>query len=500
MFEKSRKCKRVSLVARVLAGAIGVIGSTITSLAFQDSASQAWTATTQTAPTESEQGSPFVTTARDLNQHSQPNGSAAGTLVGRSPSSEEEPVRSHGARQITLQQVTQSADRAATPISRLAQLQVEAAKEHRMGVQADYFPKFGAAFANLHYTEFLGQFLTVRRAPRGNLLDVPIQILNQNQTFTALTFTQPITPIFQVRQAVRIARADERIAAAKANMSIAANRRDRNTKLEETYFKLLIAQRRLVSTESTQRVSDGGQTYAGASIEMVHAGGNEPQVMESRLARETEAAEVRELTVTLNRALGWPDDTELELNPPGPLIENISIDEVSDQFVAGNPAVVEAEQNVVKARAAAAISKLAYVPTVAAVSGYTFQNIIPAVPSNFGYGGVIASYTLFDFGKREHGVKEAHAQLEMAELALQMTKAKAAADVKKSFLELERSRQLSQVALKMGSSMATVMRASVAPETEVRAARAEVEAEMLEADLAHRQAYNRLMALIDVQP
>jgi outer membrane protein TolC len=42
------------------------------------------------------------------------------------------------------------------------------------------------------------------------------------------------------------------------------------------------------------------------------------------------------------------------------------------------------------------------------------------VNSNFGYGGVMASYTLFDFGKREHTVKEARAQLAMAETALQL--------------------------------------------------------------------------------
>ncbi|HEY6343902.1 MAG TPA: TolC family protein [Bryobacteraceae bacterium] len=162
--------------------------------------------------------------------------------------------------------------------------------------------------------------------------------------------------------------------------------------------------------------------------------------------------------------------------------------------------IIEAEQTVVKARAAHAISKLEYVPTVAAVSGYLFQNIIPAVPSNFGYGGVIASYTLFDFGKREHAVKEAHAQAEMAELGLQLTKAKVAADVKKSYYELEQSRQLSRMAEKMGSSMAVLMNVSSAPENlDVRAARAEVEVQMLEADLAHRQALVRLKALMGSQ-
>ena len=40
-------------------------------------------------------------------------------------------------------------------------------------------------------------------------------LFSQNQTIAAITFVQPITPLFQVYQAVRIARADERIADGK---------------------------------------------------------------------------------------------------------------------------------------------------------------------------------------------------------------------------------------------------------------------------------------------
>ena len=133
---------------------------------------------------------------------------------------------------------------------------------------------------------------------------------------------------------------------------------------------------------------------------------------------------MKELTAWLNHLMGWPEDTELDLVLPDPLVENISLEEVGDKAAAGNPEVFEAEQTVVKARAATVLSKLEYVPTVAAVSGYLFQNVIPLVPSNFGYGGVMASYNLFDFGKRERAVKEARARLGMAEIAVQLTKAK----------------------------------------------------------------------------
>jgi outer membrane protein TolC len=413
-------------------------------------------------------------------------------------SAEGQSARSGRPRRITLEQVKQSAKRVASPLAYMSHLSVEAAKQHRLGVQADYFPKFGATFVNLHFTDFLGEIVRVRRPLLGTVTQVPVQIVSQNQTIANLTFVQPITPLFEVRQAVRIARADERIAMARAAASVSKNMRD--TEIEETYFKLLIAQRQLTSAELKVQSGESRPLYASASLDLVRLSGQEAGAMEARKAVETTVATVRELTASLNRVMGWPDDTKLELAVPDPLVENVSVQEVSDKSTAANPAVVEAEQTVVKARAASSISKMAYFPAVAAVGGYMFQNVLPAVNSNFGYGGVMVSYTLFDFGKREHAVKEAHAKFEMAETALQLTRAKVAADIKKSYFELERARQVNHVVLKMGSSTALLMKASSNSESlEVRAARADVEKEMIEADFAHRQAFNRLKALIGSQ-
>jgi outer membrane protein len=411
------------------------------------------------------------------------------------------PARSSGVRRITLEQVKQqqTVSPSAGLLARLGQLSIEAAKQHRLGVQADYFPKLGATAANLHYSDFLGQVLAVRRPLLGLTTQVPVPLFSQNQTIAAVTLMQPITPLLQVRQAVRIARADERIAMAKAGVPVAKNASDAD--VEETYFRLLIAQRRLISAEWKARNTENRPLYAAAGGGMVRMPDPDPELVEVKKALLAATAEVRERTASLDRLMGWPDDTELELVQPGPLVENIRPEEVKDVSpAANNPDLVEAEQTVVKARAASVLSKLAYVPSVAAVGGYMFQNAIPLVPSNFGYGGVIASYNLFDFGKRERAVKEARAQLGMAEIALQLTKVKLAASLKQSYLELERSRQVSQLAQKMGSSVAQLINVSSSSESlEMRAARANVEVEMIEADLAHRQAYARLKALMGRQ-
>ena len=405
-------------------------------------------------------------------------------------------VRSHRIRRVTLEEVKQqrSVDPVANPLARLGQLSIDTAKQHRLGLQADYLPKFSATFVNLHFTEFLGQVISIRRPLAGSLAQIPVPLFSQNQTIVALTFVQPITPLFKVYQAVQIARADERIAMAKAGFAVTKNVSD--TELEEAYFKLLIAQRRLVLAESKLRSIEKGPMYAAISSQSLRTPDREPDFVEAKNALATAAAEVREQTAVLDRMVGWPEGTELELVVPDPLVENISFQEVADKSIASLD-VIEAEQTVVKARAAAALSKLEYVPTVAAVAGYLFQNTIPLVPSNFGYGGVMVSYNLFDFGKRERAVKEARAQLGMAEIGVELTKAKIAANLKKSYFELERSRQLSQMAQRMRSSMMGLLPASSASESiEMKAARANMEVEMLEADLAHREAFARLNGLM----
>jgi hypothetical protein len=70
--------------------------------------------------------------------------------------------------------------------------------------------------------------------------------------------------------------------------------------------------------------------------------------------------------------------------------------------------IVEAEQTAVKAHAGSTLAKMAYVPSVAIIGGYAYQTAIAdsVLPRDFAYVGVMATYTLFDSGKRERSVKD----------------------------------------------------------------------------------------------
>jgi outer membrane protein TolC len=334
---------------------------------------------------------------------------------------------------ITLDEA--QAQAAGTKMAHLARLGVEAAKYHRQAIQADYFPKITAEFANLHFNKFLGERIQlVRRTAE-------LPLLAKDQTIAAFTLTQPITPLLKVREAVRIARADEALAKAKADQvrsQVAAN-------VERAYFTLLIAQR-----------------------------------------QRTPAA--KELAEALNVMLGFAPETQLELTAPQPMTENISLQEATQQAIAHSPEIVEAEQDVVKARAATKISKLDYVPDFAVVGGYAYQTALPLVPKDFTYIGFIGSLNLFDFGKREKTINERKTQLEMAAANVDLVKAKVAANTQKAFLELQRARKIRDLTQRL-ASVDSGRPALISYEPSA-------EEDMFQAELDYRMAYSQLLQIM----
>ena len=395
-----------------------------------------------------------------------------------------------GVRRITLPQAQQLATAAANPLVRLGELQVEAAEQHRLGVKALYFPNISSQFENLHMNQRPGDLLTVQRPIAGSTLSVPVNIIEQDQTAVNVAVAQPVTPLFAIRQLVKIARADENIARAKAGMPVA----ERARIVEKNYFDLLVAERELIG------VGGDVKKVQAKWVAVNHSAGTEVSTEQRTdtlgAARSwlLAASAVKELTASLDELLGLSADTRLELVPPDPLIEHVTLKEAADRAAATTAEVIEAEQTAVKAHAGSTLAKMEYFPSIAILGGYTHQTAINTVlPENFSYIGVMATYTVFDSGKRERGVKEGRAQAEAADLGVQLTKAKAAAAVKTSYFQLERSRELYQLARRMLSETRVVE--ARYPSGGLDPARAKMEAELFRAELEYRQAYGRVKSL-----
>jgi outer membrane protein TolC len=413
---------------------------------------------------------------------------AAGPLAASSDAA----VAPGSPRRITLLQAQQQAAAASNPMAHLVQLQVEAAKQHRLGAESDYFPKLSSTLTNFHFNKFMGQEITVERPLVGGTITAGLPLAGKDQTLIALTAAQPITPLLKLHEVVNIARADERVAMAKAGMPV-----ETASNVEKGYYGLLVAQRQLDVAKANAAVLRNKQLLASNAAMLPN---HQEDDAEAAKALVVAGSKVRELTASLNLLLGYPIEQQLELATPVTQVEEISLKEAADKAMAANPEVVEAEQTVVKARAASKLSKLDYIPDVAVLGGYAYNaNAIPLLPRDFSFLGIMGSYTLFDFGKREHTIKERTAGVSMAETALELTKAKVAAAVKTSYFEMDRSRQLSSLARRLSDAI-PVERVSYAKDnSELAVARAKIEIEMLQADLDYRQALSQLKTLMGEQ-
>jgi outer membrane protein TolC len=398
-----------------------------------------------------------------------------------------------GVRRIKLERAQKLAADANNPMVRIGELQVKIAKEHRLGVEGLYFPNVSTTLYNNHFNKSPGKVATFE-GPLGNQRTVAVDVIDKNETAFNVIALQPVTPLLAVRQHVRVARADENIAKAKAGMPVA----ETASKVETIYFELLAAERELIGAEADARKIQAKGLVASNSGAPLISTEQETGKISAEKSVALPPSKVRELTASLAEMLGLPEGTRLELFPPEPLVEHLSLQEVADKAAAANADVIEAEQTVIKATAGAKLSKMAYFPSVAIIGGYTNQSVINDIvfPHDASYIGLMGSWTIFDGFKREHGVKEASAQAEAANLGVSATKAKVAAQVKDSYYELDRSRTLSQLARRMVSASHVVEASYKSDDPDITSARAKMEADMFRTELEYRQAFARLESLM----
>jgi outer membrane protein TolC len=383
---------------------------------------------------------------------------------------------------------------------------VSAAHWRHMALQSDYFPKVGAYLVNIHYNKFMGDtFQLFRRGIIFPTVTRAVPLFDKDQTFVGPTVTQPLTPLFKVHEAVRIAKADERIAQAKANavsIQLAAD-------VERAYFDLLIAQRRQAEARANVEIAERKLQIASAAAAPVDGvAPRETAMLEAKKALLAASDKVTELTNSLTGLTGLPEDARLELIPPPPAVIEADYSPQQPQqpqkpqqaappqkprpVIAYNPEIVEAEETVVKAKAAHRLAKLEYVPEAVITGGYMFQTGIPALPDDFSWIGVIATWTIFDFFKRERTIKERGSQVTMAKANLEMVRAKVAAAAQKTVVDLDRTRRILELTRQVASLQRAATPRDQDPGPEAKAALAKAEAEMFQAELDYRTAYAQM--------
>jgi outer membrane protein TolC len=431
------------------------------------------------------------------------------TLVGLIPPSNRHessmaqagPGSAPGALRITLEEALARA--VATHALVAASAGVSAAHWRHKAAQSDYFPKVGAYLVNIHYNKFMGDtFQLFRRGIIFPTVTRAVPLFDKDQTFVGPTVTQPLTPLFKVREAVLIAKADEQIARAKANAASVQLTAD----VEQAYFDLLIAQRRESEAGANVEIAERKlQIASSATAPVDGVVEREAALLEAKKALLAASDKVAELTNSLTGLTGLPEDARLELIPPplAPIEAESSPQQPQKPQQAAppqkprpviglNPEIVEAEETVVKAKAAHRLAKLEYVPDAVITGGYMFQTGIPALPDDFSWIGVIATWTIFDFFKRERTIKERGAQVTMAKANLEMVRAKAAAATQKMVTDLDRTRRILELTRRVASMQRAMAPRDKDPGPETKAALAKAEAEMFQAELDYRMAHAQM--------
>jgi outer membrane protein TolC len=410
---------------------------------------------------------------------------------------------------ITLEEAKQRA-LGSNKLLNLASLNAESKAFAVKAMRANYFPQVVGNVFYMHFSDNLGEVLTVGgrtvRGIRGMPISTPtvaifnIAVFNQNSSFATLSALQPITDLLKVRQGVKLAQADEQIARAQLEQGI----RKVASGVEQLYWGLLAAQRIRAGTVEAVR---GGE----AMVKMVPAEGKLPArtaLLEAKQALGQVEAQIADLQEQLNALLDLPLCTTLELvTPEMPVLTYTCADEVMGLAVAASPEVREAQQTILKAEAALKAGKLEYVPSIALTGGYANQTAADYIQQNIGYFGVVGTYTFWDWGKRKNVVRERHNLVAMATLKWQQTEE----DVRQKARKLFREVGESQEALKAAQEMAGLRAEEVKKATSdlekktpfalpllLRASKDLMlaQVDVVKADLAYRMAYVQLMSLI----
>jgi outer membrane protein TolC len=389
----------------------------------------------------------------------------------------------------------------------LASLNAESKAYAVRAARADYFPKVSGNVLYLHFNDDLGTVLTAGgrtvSGPRGQPLvtfpvtAVNVAILNQDTAYATLTAVQPLTDLLKVRQGVKIAQADEQIARAQLEAGV----RKLVSGVEQLYWGILAVSR--IREGAQQGVQGAEQLAKTQTLEARTA------LVEARQGLQDADKQLADLREQLNGLLDLPACTNLELVEPAlPVLPFRCADEVIGLALAASPDIREAQQTINKAQAALTAGKLDFVPSIAVMGGYMNQTFADYIQPNIGFVGVVGSYTFVDWGKRRNVIRERQNLVAMATLKLQQTEDDVRQKAQKAFREVAETQEALKTAQELEELRKEAVKQATTPEALrnptalIKASKDQALAavEAVKADLAYRQAYVQLMALIGNAP
>jgi outer membrane protein TolC len=205
---------------------------------------------------------------------------------------------------------------------------------------------------------------------------------------------------------------------------------------------------------------------------------------------------VADLQAQLNELLDQPECTPLELAELTlPALPWACADDAVSLALGSNPDIQEAQQNIIKARAAVCAAKVDYLPNVAVIGGFSNQTFADYIQPDIGYVSVVGTYTFWDWGKRRNTVRERQNLVALATLKLQQTEDDVRQKILKAFREVEQDRETVKNAEEMVALRKEAQKKAATPADQMAAAKALMQAsiDLIKAQMTYRVGYAHLL-------
>jgi outer membrane protein TolC len=399
-------------------------------------------------------------------------------------------------RRLTLEEAQDLALRNNKSLA-LARLNVEEKGHAATAARKDYFPKVIGTDTYFHFNDNLGSVVTFQRGQLGVLPPgsriINATVLNQDTNLATLMVAQPITKLIAVNAGVQLARAEQ--CAAQAQLDKGA--RDVLSGVAQVYYGLVGAQR--IQAAMELQVSLIEQVLKAKPLPEVQIGliGTQQELIKVR-------GEVQTLTQTLHDLLDLPAGTELELVDPVPADLSVrGADEAAQLAVASSPEIRAACEDIAKAEAAMKIARMAYMPDVNVVGGYSNQTAADYIQPNIGFVGVTASYTFFEWGKKHDVKRQRQLDMALAHQNVQVVKDKVQLEARKAYVAYVQAHEAYRLAGQMVHAREefykTVPGTADADRAKAKADAARAQLEEMKAEIDFRVAHSKLSALISGQ-
>jgi outer membrane protein TolC len=404
------------------------------------------------------------------------------------------PLPKPPARRLTLDEARQLALQNNKALA-LARLNVAEKGHATDAARKDYFPKAIAFDSYTRFNDNLGTVVTIRTGVFGILppgsRTVAVSVINQDTNYAGALVVQPLTKLIAVNAAVQIARADQN--AAQAQLDKGA--REVISGVTQAYYGLIGAQRIQAALDlQVQLLEQALKVKAAPELRIA--------LVEAQQGLAQVRGQIQELTHELDDLLDLPGCTVLEpVDPLPPELPVRCAEDAAHQALACSPEVHEAQQGVAKAEAALQVARMAYLPDINVMGGYTNQTMADYIQPNVSFIGVIGTYTFWEWGKKRDVKLQREADVAMAHQNLQVTADKVQLDARKAYDSFDQAREANRLAGEMVQARREAEKGATDAATMLAAkgetAKAELEA--MKAEIAYRVAHAQLAALICTQ-